>query len=253
MSMEKNLNNFLEELIQEVEKELDEMTGTGAVGGYNTPAAFSDGGRKDKKRKKKIATSLGYSVVGNDVGNIDEAMNVRELPNYIFDDPDDFEDWYNGGMKLRKKGTKLSPMSKSDERKLFILVNDWIDSRDDNRYGHGSSSDIDDQIKDIEKFLKQKGKVIKESVSEAKVKRPVNRWLELKNDETMHPHKKMAMGLKELKYQLRETEKFFNWYNKIKTMNELDSNQYWKRTNTHIYKIKERLINIAKTIQEIEK
>ena len=59
--------------------------------------------------------------------------------------------------------------------------------------------------------------------------------------------------LKELKYQLRETEKFFNWYNKIKTMNELDSNQYWKRTNKHIYKIKERLINIAKTIQEIEK
>ena len=47
----------------------------------------------------------------------------------------------------------------------------------------------------------------------------------------MHPHKKMAMGLKELKYQLREVEKFFNWYNKIKTMNELDSNQYWKRTN----------------------
>ena len=94
---------------------------------------------------------------------------------------------------------------------------------------------------------------LKESVNEAKVKRPVNRWLELKNDETMHPHKKMAMGLKELKYQLRETEKFFNWYNKIKTMNELDSDNYWKRTNKHIYKIKERLINIAKTIQEIEK
>ena len=92
-----------------------------------------------------------------------------------------------------------------------------------------------------------------EPVNEAKVKRPVNRWLELKNDESMHAHKKMAMGLKELKYQLRETEKFFNWYNKIKTMNELDSNQYWKRTNKHIYKIKERLINIARTIQEIEK
>ena len=91
------------------------------------------------------------------------------------------------------------------------------------------------------------------TIAEAKVKRPVNRWLELKNDESMHPHKKMAMGLKELKYQLREVEKFFNWYNKIKTMNELDSNQYWKRTNRHIYTIKEKLIKIAKTIQEIEK
>tara|TARA_B100000900_G_scaffold21662_1_gene16921 strand:- start:630 stop:1103 length:474 start_codon:yes stop_codon:yes gene_type:complete len=157
--MEKNLKEFLEELIQEVEKELDEATATGNVAGYNVPGAFSDGGRKDKKRKKKIATQFGMKIVGK----MDEDLN------------------------------------------------------------------------------------------EAKVKRPVNRWLELKNDETMHPHKKMAMGLKELKYQLRETEKFFNWYNKIKTMNELDSNQYWKRTNTHIYKIKERLINIAKTIQEIEK
>jgi len=92
-----------------------------------------------------------------------------------------------------------------------------------------------------------------DNISEAKQKRPVNRWLELKNDDTMHPHKKMAMGLKELKYQLAETEKFFNWYNKIKTMNELDSTNYWKRTQNHIYKIKERLINIAKTIQEIEK
>jgi len=157
--MDNKINKFLEELIQEVEKDLDEATTSGAAGAYSTPKAFSDKGAKDKKRKKKIATSLGYSVVGNDVGNIDEA----------------------------------------------------------------------------------------------KVKRPVNRWLELKNDETMHPHKKMAMGLKELKYQLAETQKFFNWYNKIKTMNELDSNQYWKRTNKHIYKIKERLINIAKTIQEIEK
>ena len=159
MSMEKNLKEILDEILDEVQKELDEATTTGNVDGYQTPFAFSDKSKKTKKRKKKIATQLGYSVVDNDVSNINEA----------------------------------------------------------------------------------------------KVKRPVNRWLELKNDETMHPHKKMAMGLKELKYQLREVEKFFNWYNKIKTMNELDSQQYWKRTNRHIYTIKEKLIKIAKTIQEIEK
>lgn len=109
-------------------------------------------------------------------------------------------------------------------------------------------------------YLKQGGRVWdnvnptdSKSITEARIKRPVNRWLELKNDETMHPHKKMAHGLKELKYQLAETEKFFRWYNQIKTMNELDSTTYWKRTQNHIYKIKERLINIAKTLQEIEK
>ena len=44
-----------------------------------------------------------------------------------------------------------------------------------------------------------------------KIKRPVNRWLELKNDETRSPNQKLAVDLKELKYQLAEVEKFFNW------------------------------------------
>ena len=70
MSMEKNLNNFLEELIQEVENELDEATTSGAAGAYNTPNAFSDKGAKDKKLKKKIATQLGMKLVGK----IDESV-----------------------------------------------------------------------------------------------------------------------------------------------------------------------------------
>jgi hypothetical protein len=91
-----------------------------------------------------------------------------------------------------------------------------------------------------------------ESVNEIKKPKPrTNRWLELKNDETK-PNEKLAMGLKELKYKLKEIESFIGWYNKISKMNELSSDSYWKRTNNHIYKIKERLINIARTIQELE-
>jgi len=168
MLKNESLKNFIEELIDEVQKELDEANVTGNIDGYQTPFAFS--GKNSKERRKKTATQLGYSIVDNDVKNIDES----EFPS---------------------------------------------------------------------------NKVI----SEGKVKRPVNRWLELKNDQTKHPHKKLAMGLKELKYQLMEVEKFFMWYNKIKNINELDSSDFWKRTNSHIYRIKERLINIAKTLQEIEK
>jgi hypothetical protein len=126
---------------------------------------------KDKFGKLSLPkmVNVAFSVIKKE--SVNEAkLNVRDLPNYIFDDPDDFEDWYDGGMKLNKKGTKLAPFSKSDERKLFTLVDDWIESRDDNRFGSGSSSDIDDQIKDIEKFLKQKGSVLRESVNEGKFK-----------------------------------------------------------------------------------
>ena len=106
------------------------------------------------------------------------------------------------------------------------------------------------------KDKKKKDSIVKSSgytkVDEVKIKRPVNRWLELKNDETRSPNQKLAVGLKELKYQLAEVEKFFNWYNKIKTMNELDKNSYWKRTHRHIYNVKERLIDIANSIKELD-
>ena len=242
MSMEQNLNKFLEELIQEVEKELDEATATGNVAGYNVPGAFSNGGAKDKKRKKKIATQFGYKIVGKmDEDSINEAKD-EVTPKQLSKIQSDIK-------KINRKIKVYISKHPVDKGKLNIELGG------DHPFGNGD----DREIHKIDKVLKKHtgtvhtGTIFMESINEAKVKRPVNRWLELKNDESMHPHKKMAMGLKELKYQLRETEKFFNWYNKIKTMNELDSNQYWKRTNSHIYTIKEKLINIAKTIQEIEK
>ena len=369
MSTQKNLNKFLEELIQEVEKELDEATATGNVAGYNTPAAFSDGGTKDKKRKKKIATTLGYSVVGNDVGNIDEVGKGSNWAEKYVNDTNLYKklNWYikmGKGAEKKIKGKEFVIMSDGSALIWNTKTSDWelykpkridkktgkptyesvneanVKSKDSrgmrfaeaiynnvsaiikaverekmdvdrvvNSFGpvlvnaikttlkhkfkptagnedklKSFYSELKELLKVAESLVKRPSKagikkldashrewwnhnggadvvlngkyadnIIESVVNEAKVKRPVNRWLELKNDETMHPHKKMAMGLKELKYQLRETEKFFNWYGKIKSMNELDSSDYWKRTNKHIYKIKERLINIAKTIQEIEK
>ena len=73
MSMEKSLKEILDEILDEVEQEFEEATTTGNVAGYQTPHAFCDKGKKDKKGKKKIATALGYSVVGGDVNNINEA------------------------------------------------------------------------------------------------------------------------------------------------------------------------------------
>ena len=241
--MDQHLKSTIDELIQEIEKELDEATATGNVAGYQTPGAFSDGGAKDKKRKKKISTQFGMKIVGKmDEDSINEAkdeVNPKQLSNLQRD--------------IKKINRKIKVyISKHPVTKGKLQIELGSD--------HPSNQGDDREIDKINTLLKKHtgdwrtGTMFTEGkVNEVKAKKPVNRWLAIKNDETKHPHKKMAMGLKELKYQLRETEKFFNWYNKIKTMNELDSNQYWKRTNKHIYKIKERLINIAKTIQEIEK
>ena len=53
------------------EEDLEEITVTGNVDGYNTPFAFT--GKKGKKKKKKIATnSTGYEV-------LDESIDSKDI------------------------------------------------------------------------------------------------------------------------------------------------------------------------------
>jgi hypothetical protein len=77
-----------------------------------------------------------------------------------------------------------------------------------------------------------------------------NRWLELKNEET--PAKaKIDKGISNINKQLAEMEKFLNWYGRLKQENGVTNDQFWKRTNTNIYSIKERLIKLEQKIRKI--
>lgn len=320
MSEKKSLKSYIDELIQEVEKELDESNVTGNIDGYQTPHAFS--GKDSKKRREKTATQLGYSIVDNDVENIDESILTEKQFKGLEGIP--------SNVSLEKATTtqKLNIIKAPGNIIDFIVPNWAKKSRNfwqvistgkvkknstGNHYLEGkiipspAFDSLDDLIKGIDWKSMEKRRRFNESVNEAKtykkgdklkIKLPngkkfdvvfdmyartkgvalgkfkdgsgeydikpfnlntivesvnENRWLELKNDTSMHANKKLAVGLKELKYQLMEVEKFFTWYNRIKNINELDSQNYWKRTNGHIYKIKERLVNIAKTLKEIEK
>jgi hypothetical protein len=77
--------------------------------------------------------------------------------------------------------------------------------------------------------------------------------LDLKRDETRTPSQKVSHGIREVKNQLAEIERFVNWYNRLRSENNLGKNDFFKRTNTNIYRIKERIIKIASSIQEIDK
>jgi hypothetical protein len=226
MLKNESLKNFIEEVLLEVQKELDEENVTGNIDGYQTPHAFS--GKNASQRRKKTATQLGYTLVNNDVENIDESIN-------------------EGLKHLIHVETPKEILSKSVAKQIITLAKKGVRS---NEIGLNMGF-IGNNNAAVNAFQRVKNKIYfdlhkNESINE-------NRWLAIKNDESMHAHKKLAMGLKELKYQLSEVEKFFNWYNKIKNINELESSDYWKRTNNHIYKIKERIVNIARTLKEIEK
>jgi hypothetical protein len=77
-----------------------------------------------------------------------------------------------------------------------------------------------------------------------------NRWLELKRDEST-AQSKIGKGIANINKQLREMERFLNWYGKIKNESGVDNKSYWKRTNSHIYSIKERLLKLDQKIRQI--
>ena len=62
--MSNRLKEIIRGIVKEIqdEKELEEMTGTGAVAGYDTPAAFSKPGQTAKKNKR-LANVTGGEVV----------------------------------------------------------------------------------------------------------------------------------------------------------------------------------------------
>ena len=66
------------------EDELEEITVTGNIAGYNTPFAFS--GNKGKKKKKKVSTnSTGYSVVKEAIDEKDIKIIKKLIRDVIAD------------------------------------------------------------------------------------------------------------------------------------------------------------------------
>jgi len=77
-----------------------------------------------------------------------------------------------------------------------------------------------------------------------------NRWLDLKNEEST-AQSKIGRGISNINKQLREMERFLNWYGKIKNESGVNNKSYWKRTNSHIYSIQERLLKLDQKIRQI--
>ena len=77
-----------------------------------------------------------------------------------------------------------------------------------------------------------------------------NRWVELKKEDST-PNQKIGVGLRNVRKQLSEIEKFIEWYSKIKTESGLEKAGYWKRTHSNLNGIKERLNKITEKIHSL--
>lgn len=79
------------ELVEKlIRQELNEMSVTGDIAGYQTPYAFSGGRKKDKKKRKRNATnSTGYKIVreaieSSDIPQISKLIRL-ELASLFYD------------------------------------------------------------------------------------------------------------------------------------------------------------------------
>ncbi len=187
--MEAKLKEAIRKYVRErnIKRTLDEMSVTGNVAGYNTPAAFSKPGQT-KKKNNRLASVTGGTVVNN----LEEGE----------------KDWALGDVPASKK--EALPMKPTVAKEV-----------------------------DKAKVADVSGMIVAE-----------NRWLELKREESS-PRSKVGRGVSNIQKQLSEIEKFVNWYSKIKTENGLKKEDYWKRTNASLYKIRERLMGITEKLRTL--
>ena len=160
--------------------------------------------------------------------SLNEAFNAKDLPPWLFDDPVDFEDWYEDGMKLAKGKGKLAPFSSSDEKKLFQLVGVWQDSEGDYQYGRGDygtgkttgarSASYTAQD-DIKKFLTQKGKIVDESLNEASEPEVISQLKDIVKNQQYQTIKDPKSG-KKMKVDMQTANAVLQIYNGLSNVNK---------------------------------
>ena len=221
--MEARLKEAIRKYVRErnMKKTLDEMSVTGGVAGYDTPAAFSKPGQT-KKKNNRLASVTGGTVVD------DLEEGITSSAGAPFSKPSD----------VAGKNAKLAKISGSTivgEGEKDWALGDVPASKDEALPMKPVS------VKDLDKakVADISGMIMAE-----------NRWLELKREDSS-PKAKVGKGVSNIQKQLSEIEKFVNWYSKIKTENGLKKEDYWKRTNASLYKIRERLMGITEKLRTL--
>ena len=143
--MSNRLKEIIRGIVKEIqsEKELEEMTGTSAVAGYDTPNAFSKPGQTAKKNKR-LANITGGEVVDDlEEAKILNLKQEKEKPTAAKKDP----------------GAEIAVISGMElaEKNLHLAENRWVALKKEDgsakaKIGKGITS-IKQQLGEVEKFV----------------------------------------------------------------------------------------------------
>jgi len=226
------LRKLVREVLSEMEDELDEISVTGNVSGYNTPHAFkkSDGtdedDEPDSSHVKRINTGTGYTQVNESIkqGKRYGSWSVTQYDPIKYDDLGSVS---GGLIKLVNQKTADTLLIQHDN--ALRGAKWWISTQ---------GKRVQDQKPEV---------VIQKAI---KLNEGTNRYQKLRKDEGT-PNQKIGVGIRELRKQLSEIEKFVTWYGRIKNESGLDSADYWKRTQRHLSKISERLNKLSSKVRDL--
>jgi flagellar biosynthesis chaperone FliJ len=162
--MKEKLREYIKKVIREV---LTEMTTTGNVAGYLTPGAFSGGTEGGKKKMRKTAQQLGYTLTRKGEEAVNKADKLGESV-----------EQYVTGLRL-----------------------------------------LSENVGTFEKQFK--------------------------------PHQQLGMAISEINKQLYVIEKAVIRQRRFKMKENVQTNTMWKRTMSQLFKLENRLLNIAHQLREI--
>jgi hypothetical protein len=143
--MSNRLKEIIRGIVKEIqsEKELEEMTGTSAVAGYDTPNAFSKPGQTAKKNNRLAKVTGGEVVDDLEEAKILNLKQEKEKPTAAKKDP----------------GAEIAVISGMElaEKNLHLAENRWVALKKEDgsakaKIGKGITS-IKQQLGEVEKFV----------------------------------------------------------------------------------------------------
>lgn len=210
--MEIDSDDLIKKVDDTSDEEIDEQNVTGAVAGYNTPAAFAAPGKWKQKSAKyeSVNTPASYKI-----GEYQKPESEEEEFNEKFPFADNEQKWYNNPNQYPAKNLSNTPSkaSKTDHTKQLTKLGEMMDSK-------------------YEKILESYRKFATA-------------------DPDISPSKKVNGTIREIAKKLQEIETLVNYNSKLKTEAGITSDNYGNSTKKSLHKISERLIKIAERVRSL--
>ena len=224
----------------EIDKtDIEEISGTGGVAGYQTPAAFVGQGGKERKKKwlDKVNKIIGYEQVWDEEDADQLGSGAKKMSNYV---------GTNESLNEAKKFNETTYISGSkykggvyDGQKVKVNVGSdakprWVSGKISMVYSTRLTVDDGKKLINVDKkdyHNDDKIKYLKEGRRGA--------YHEYRDDDSKTTRQKLGYSIREIRNQLREIEKKIDLNYKLKTETGIANADYWKGTRTALGRLAE--------------